>query len=188
MSTLTLLSGAPNFQTGQVIQASPYNTNWANLLSWSTSIDNTNIGGAGIFASQIIPTSGAQATFGGAQPYTFPGALGIGTTPVNTGAILSINGGGNGIAMAAGDFALGTGAAAGNIWFGTGATPGYLAYGNVSGVYTLADHLGKGHPIAGGSNAAGAALTFIPPVYTKTGAARGTALRNTAPRPSWHSR
>lgn len=63
MSALTI----PNsFVTGTVIQAAPFNGNFSAIQTWSTSIDNTNLtGGAGIFASQIVPTSTAQATVGG---------------------------------------------------------------------------------------------------------------------------
>jgi hypothetical protein len=67
------------------------------LLTCSLSVDNTQIGGAGIFASQIIPTTTSQATFGGSQNYTIPtglsvgGALGVGGS-VTSGGTLSSGG------------------------------------------------------------------------------------------------
>jgi hypothetical protein len=51
------------------------NQNFANLVACAQNIDNSNIGSAGIYASQIIPTSPSQAIFGGTQSYTFPASL-----------------------------------------------------------------------------------------------------------------
>jgi len=47
------------------------------LLACVTTVDHTQIGTGGIFASQIIPTSGSQATFGGTQTYTFPSNISV---------------------------------------------------------------------------------------------------------------
>lgn len=63
------------FQTGQVLTASNLNANPANFVSCVNNIDNTNIGTAGLYASQIVPTNSSQATFGGSQAYTFPSGL-----------------------------------------------------------------------------------------------------------------
>jgi len=66
----------PNvFANGTVINSSPFNQNFGNIVTWSTAIDNTNIGVAGIYASQIVPSSIAQATFGGTSNYTFPAGI-----------------------------------------------------------------------------------------------------------------
>jgi hypothetical protein len=60
------------------------NANFAAVVASVNNIDNTNIGVLGLYASQMIPTSTAQATFGGTTPYyTF-----------NNG--VTINGGGGG--------------------------------------------------------------------------------------------
>jgi hypothetical protein len=61
VSTLTI----PNtFVNGTTINAAPFNQNFGNIVTWSTAIDNTNIGPAGLFPNQLLPTTGAQATFG----------------------------------------------------------------------------------------------------------------------------
>ncbi|MDB5094564.1 MAG: hypothetical protein JWO85_2665 [Candidatus Eremiobacteraeota bacterium] len=41
-------------------------------------IDFANVGAAGFYASQIIPTTMAQAIFGGAQAYSFPAGIAVG--------------------------------------------------------------------------------------------------------------
>lgn len=66
----------PNtFVTGTTINAAPFNGNFSAVATAVNSVDNTQIGVAGIFASQIIPTTTGQATFGGSVPYTFATAL-----------------------------------------------------------------------------------------------------------------
>ncbi len=57
---------------GQPAQAAQINSNFSALQACENNVDNTNIGTAGIFPSQLIPTTGTQATFGGGQEYTFP--------------------------------------------------------------------------------------------------------------------
>jgi len=75
MSLLTI----PNvFVNGATINAAPFNVNFAAITTWSTNIDNTNIGAAGIFASQVVPTTAGQATFGGTPLYTFPAGVAAG--------------------------------------------------------------------------------------------------------------
>jgi hypothetical protein len=60
------------FVNGTVAQAGLVNQNFANSVTCASNIDNSNIGAAGIFASQIIPTNSSQATFGGSQNFLFP--------------------------------------------------------------------------------------------------------------------
>lgn len=49
----------------QVAPSASYNANDAAIVAWANgNIDNTNIGSAGIFASQIKPLTAAEATFG----------------------------------------------------------------------------------------------------------------------------
>lgn len=75
---MSALNIYPSFQwtTGQTMTAQLLNNPLAAIQAWSTTIDNTNLtGGAGIFASQIVPLNTTQATFGGAVGYTFvPGS------------------------------------------------------------------------------------------------------------------
>lgn len=61
--------------TGNTLTATALNTNPNAFSQCFLNIDNTNIGAAGIFASQIIGTTTAQATFGGAGNYRFPGSV-----------------------------------------------------------------------------------------------------------------
>jgi trimeric autotransporter adhesin len=60
-----------------IVDANTMNANFAFLLGCATSVDNSQIGPAGIYASQIIPSSTVTATFGGAYGYTI--ALSSGT-------------------------------------------------------------------------------------------------------------
>jgi hypothetical protein len=82
------LTGLNVFVTGTTINAAPFNTNFNLVQTAVNNIDNSNIGSVGLFASQIIPTSSAQATFGGSQSYSFPlnilapsGFIAAGTAP-----------------------------------------------------------------------------------------------------------
>jgi hypothetical protein len=66
----------PNtFTTGTTINAAPFNANFTALATCGNNIDNSNIGSAGIYASQIICSTVATCTFGGSSPYTFPNLL-----------------------------------------------------------------------------------------------------------------
>jgi hypothetical protein len=62
----------PSYFTGETLTAVNLNAPLTTLLNCYNNTDFNNIGGAGIYASQIIPTTTAQATFGGSQTYTFP--------------------------------------------------------------------------------------------------------------------
>lgn len=67
--------------------AAQVNANFSSLQTCGNSIDNTNIGSAGLFASQLKPTNSGQASFGGTQAYTFPAQLSAsGTITSNPGA------------------------------------------------------------------------------------------------------
>lgn len=74
------------FVNGTTINAAPFNTNFSAITTWSTAIDNTNIGAAGLYASQLLPTSAAQATFGGALGYTFL-APSVSTVPLTVSGV-----------------------------------------------------------------------------------------------------
>jgi hypothetical protein len=72
----------PNtFSNGQVIDALMMNANFnAVALIVNGDIDNSNIGGAGIYASQIICSTASNCTLGGNQLLSVPYGLNIATT------------------------------------------------------------------------------------------------------------
>lgn len=77
MSRVTL--PFPNFQPGTKILSAQANANNSALTAIiNGGLDNTNVGTAGFFASQIKPTDGTEATFGGGIAYTFPSGLTLG--------------------------------------------------------------------------------------------------------------
>ena len=81
MSSLSI----PNsFAPGQLVQSALVDANFTAIANWANgNVDNTNIGAAGIYASQIIPTSTAQATFGGNTGYIFTGGGSIVPLTIN---------------------------------------------------------------------------------------------------------
>lgn len=70
-----LVSLPYSFSPGNLIYSAQVNANFTAVANAVNSIDNTNIGASGIYASQIIPTTALQAVFGGTQTYKFPSAL-----------------------------------------------------------------------------------------------------------------
>lgn len=68
------------------LDATTTNANNNQLLSCARNVDNTQIGAAGIYASQIIPTNMTQGTFGGSVSYTIPAGLQVNGN-INGGAI-----------------------------------------------------------------------------------------------------
>lgn len=67
------------------VSATVYNTDLQAAQTSINNVDNTQVGSLGFYASQIIPTSGAQATFAGTQNYTFPQAIVIPGGSTTTG-------------------------------------------------------------------------------------------------------
>jgi hypothetical protein len=67
----------PNTYTnGQVISAAIVNQNFQAIAAWANgNVDFSNIGVNGIYASQILPTTTAQAAFGGTVSYSMPAGL-----------------------------------------------------------------------------------------------------------------
>ena len=139
MSTLTI----PNvFVTGTTINAAPFNANFSAIQTWSANIDNTNIGAAGLFPSQLLPTTSVQGTFGAGAAYTFPTGVTFSagltaTTGSFSGAILST---------------LTTGAVFSNI---SSATIGqlYIGLGNTGNTTYLGIESSVGGTVLGGSSA-----------------------------------
>jgi hypothetical protein len=68
-------SVAQVFSTGMTLTATNLNANPANEVTCINNIDHTNLGSAGIYASQIIPATAPQAAFGGSLTYTFPAGI-----------------------------------------------------------------------------------------------------------------
>jgi hypothetical protein len=66
----------PSFTNGQIIDANKENANNAALSGViNGGIEHVNMGPNGIYATDIIPTSASQASFGGTYPYTFPAGI-----------------------------------------------------------------------------------------------------------------
>src|SRR6185312_1895653 len=97
------------FSNGQTASATQVNANFSAFATCGNSVDNTQIGTLGIYASQIIPTTIGQAVFGGSVAYKFSNGLtvlggltlgtalsvpngGTGATGYTTGALLYFNG------------------------------------------------------------------------------------------------
>jgi hypothetical protein len=53
------------------VSATTTNANNNFLVACAKNVDNTQVGAGGFFASQLLPTNSAQATFGGGQTYSF---------------------------------------------------------------------------------------------------------------------
>jgi hypothetical protein len=73
-------SPSMTFTTGQTLTAAVLNSNPTTFSGCFNNIDNTNIGAAGLYASQLLPTNASQATFGGGQNYTFTNNLTVSGT------------------------------------------------------------------------------------------------------------
>lgn len=86
MSNLTI---ANSFSPNTTALSALVNQNFQQIVTWSTAIDNTNIGPAGIFASQIVPLTAGEATFGGVTAgvgYKFLAAS-IGAVPLTLSGV-----------------------------------------------------------------------------------------------------
>lgn len=93
----------PNsFTNGTAADANQVNANFSSLQACGNNIDHNNIGSAGIYATQIIPTTVGQAIFGGGVVYQFSNGL-IVNGGLTLGTALSIaNGGTNAISFTSG--------------------------------------------------------------------------------------
>ena len=115
---------------GSIVDASQLNGNFTSLQSCGNAIDNTNIGANGIFASQMKPTSLAQASFGGTFAYTFGVAPRMSGASITAGTIPNsalVSGGAGGVTSVTGS---------GNIASSGGLTPNIklVAAPSISGV------------------------------------------------------
>ncbi|MDB5094141.1 MAG: hypothetical protein JWO85_2242 [Candidatus Eremiobacteraeota bacterium] len=77
-SSATPCNVAYVFVNGVIPTAAQFNANPNQWAACFTTIDNSNVGPLGFYASQIVPTSTATATFGGALAYTFPAGVVVG--------------------------------------------------------------------------------------------------------------
>jgi hypothetical protein len=80
MSTFSFVAVGPNGSgPANIIDATSLNSNFSNICTAGNNINYQNIGSAGIYASQMIPTTNAQAQFGGASTitYTFPAGVSL---------------------------------------------------------------------------------------------------------------
>lgn len=77
----------PNvFVQGTTINAAPFNTNFSAVQTAVNNVDNSNVGASGFFASQLLPTTLGQATFGGAIGYLHL-APSASTTPLTVSGV-----------------------------------------------------------------------------------------------------
>lgn len=128
----------PNTFTNGVstVDASTTNANNSFLLACAKNVDNTQIGASGIYASQIIPTTNAQATFGGSVGYIFSSG---GTPGINAGDVL-----------------IGRGASTGRLWIGGVTHYGFVDYGiSNASAFTLGADVGANTDLYLNSNAVG---------------------------------
>lgn len=165
----------PTSQVSYVTQ----NANNSYLNACSKTVDNTQIGTAGIFASQIKPTNGTQATFGGSQTYTFPVNLSV-TGGTTTNGFVN-----NGAGTITGQAIVGSVNSSGDIVWGGVSTGGTLAAasGNIN-------HTGN---LTTGGNASIAGNESVTGTQTVTGATNlngglstttigaGTSITNNGP-------
>lgn len=82
---------------GSTADATQVMADFNDVRTCAKSVDNSQIGVLGIYAAQVIPTTVAQATFGGTTTYTFNNGITVsGTTTLNTP--LAVPSGGTGSA------------------------------------------------------------------------------------------
>src|SRR5271165_4291466 len=87
MSTFTVFH---MYSAMDTVTAANLNGNISSLVTAGNSIDRTNLlGGLGIDASSMNPSSGPAATFGGSQQYTFSNGLTLGAELDLTGTTVS---------------------------------------------------------------------------------------------------
>ena len=87
-ATTALAQAAPcapsmTFTTGQTLTAAVLNSNPVTFSGCFSNIDYTNIGAAGLYPSELMPTTTGQGTVGGSVPITFPNGT-ITTTATST--------------------------------------------------------------------------------------------------------
>ena len=161
MAKATACSGFYTWSTGDTITSARLNTINTVVTNCGNNIDNTNIGTAGIFASQIKGTSSANNTFGvttAAATLNVP--LILGASAITDNSLVELrndNGGTNGLL-----FNVPTGSTNGFQLTVNGATYLQAAKGGIGGCTANA-------PTINSTNTLGC----MPPVYTNAGASLG---------------
>ena len=142
----------PNtLREGATINAAPFNGNFTAVATAVNNIDNTNLGALGIYASQIIPTSAAQALVGGLFGIAGQNATG------------QVNLGYDGASGAS----IYLGAAGTNFTPASSTQP--FKFTNAANTVNNFEILDAGGVM--GNTSASTTLSYLPPVYTAAGAA-----------------
>lgn len=156
---MTVFSGFYTWNTGDTITAARLNTINTVVSTNGNAIDNTNIGSAGIFLSQLKGTSGANNTFGiSTTGATLPVPLIFGATAITDNTSVEIrndNAGTNGLFLN-----VPTGSTNG-VRFGVNGAAVAQITADGAGIFTY-------HGAA--------ASSYVPPCYTAAGAALANTL------------
>ena len=70
-ASATICSQPYSFTPGQLADANQVDADFSALVTCGNSLDNTQVGPLGFYASQILPASSGTALFGGSYGYTF---------------------------------------------------------------------------------------------------------------------
>ena len=164
----------PNtFVSGTTLSSSAMNANFSEISSWATQVDHSNIGASGIYASQVIPTTAAQATFGGSQQYTFPNAPAwTGACPISqgcTGATTATIGATTPVTVS-GTFPNQTLACATCVTSVTSGDSNIYSTGGTTPIITIVTNPSFN---MASSAASGSTYSYMPPVFTASGTAVG---------------
>jgi hypothetical protein len=126
---MSLLVIPNTFVNGTTINAAPFNSNFSAVATAVNNIDNTNIGAAGLYASQLAPTTIVQATFGGSVGYTFPSSVLVPSGSVSAGTLAT--------GATTGDLSAARSATTGAVFWGSNGSQ-YLDFGlTTAGRFTL---------------------------------------------------
>ena len=154
---------------GSIVDAAQLNGNFTSLQSCGNAVDNTNIGGNGIYASQIKPTSAALASFGGTFVYAFPAGLNVNGALLKANAGLTVVGTTN---LAATTFSVAPTMSGANITAGTIPTSALASGGFLDTSATAQSKTGS--LTAGGlASNVGSTTAYVPPIYSQFGVGRG---------------
>lgn len=87
---MPLVSTPSVFTPNTTILSAQVNADFSALASAiNGGIDNANVGALGFYASQIIPLTPTEATFGGTQTYSFPESISVGVDVMAPGGFFT---------------------------------------------------------------------------------------------------
>ena len=153
---------------GNIVDAAQLNGNFTALQSCGNAVDNTNIGGNGIYGSQIKPTSAALASFGGTFVYAFPAGLNVNGALLKANAGLTVVGTTN---LAATTFSVAPTMSGANIAAGTIPNSALASGGFLDTSATAQSKTGS--LTAGGlASNVGSTTAYVPPMYDQFGSGR----------------